>query len=466
MIAIVPDWFAPEALRRLEMARTLLDTARVAIHVTSLPPLAATALASLASSLGPRLPSAGLLASALPGPLRAAAPDHVAGQRHRPQAPGAEHRPARHEPDPRQRVRRLLAPAARRPQDPVRASRRSRCRGSCAPAGWRSPPATATSSGSPARSTRRSATSRSCASSRRPAARTTGARARSSRRSSCPADPDGLAQRAAAVRRRLGLPLVRRADRPLAVPAVRPPRPPAQTARAASTGRSQVGRGLLARRAASFGSIAHLGVVEVAAPVAGLDAGELDPRRELRRRRRPRTSAGTSASAASPRPVGARRRPTPSSAASLTVRSDAVSSARGLDADGAAHVDDPDLARVELGGDLRARRRASGRGSSLERRALVAGGLRRPVDAPDRAWPGSRGPDVVEHAAARRARAPASTTRAAASSTRTPCPSAPAPASAPGHSAAGSPSSGRPAPAGRRCRRGPWPVLIARSPRG
>jgi len=67
VIAIVPDWFAPDALRRLEMARALLDTARVAIHVTSLPPLAATALASLASSLGPRLPSAGLLASALPG---------------------------------------------------------------------------------------------------------------------------------------------------------------------------------------------------------------------------------------------------------------------------------------------------------------------------------------------------------------------------------------------------------------
>jgi hypothetical protein len=67
VIAIVPDWFAPEGLRRLEMARTLLDTARVAIHVTSLPPLAATALASIASSLGPRLPSAGLLASALPG---------------------------------------------------------------------------------------------------------------------------------------------------------------------------------------------------------------------------------------------------------------------------------------------------------------------------------------------------------------------------------------------------------------
>jgi hypothetical protein len=67
VIAIVPEWFAPEGLQRLEMARTLVDTSRVAIHVTPLPPLAATALASLASCLAPRLPSAGLLASALRG---------------------------------------------------------------------------------------------------------------------------------------------------------------------------------------------------------------------------------------------------------------------------------------------------------------------------------------------------------------------------------------------------------------
>jgi hypothetical protein len=65
VIAIVPDWFPPAGLQRLEMARVLLDTDRVAIHVTELPPLAATALASLASSLGPRLLSAGLLASVL-----------------------------------------------------------------------------------------------------------------------------------------------------------------------------------------------------------------------------------------------------------------------------------------------------------------------------------------------------------------------------------------------------------------
>jgi hypothetical protein len=67
VIAIIPEWFAPEGLQRLEMARAIVDTPRVAIHVTPLPPLAATALASLASSLAPRLPSAGLLASALPG---------------------------------------------------------------------------------------------------------------------------------------------------------------------------------------------------------------------------------------------------------------------------------------------------------------------------------------------------------------------------------------------------------------
>ena len=67
VIAIIPDWFAPEGLQRLEMARAIVDTSRVAIHVTPLPPLAATALASLASSLAPRLESAGLLASALRG---------------------------------------------------------------------------------------------------------------------------------------------------------------------------------------------------------------------------------------------------------------------------------------------------------------------------------------------------------------------------------------------------------------
>lgn len=66
VIAVMPDWFPREALARLRMARSLLQTERVAIHVTPLPPLAATALASLASAAGRHAPSAGLVASLLP----------------------------------------------------------------------------------------------------------------------------------------------------------------------------------------------------------------------------------------------------------------------------------------------------------------------------------------------------------------------------------------------------------------
>ena len=66
VVAIMPDWFPAESLARLRMARSLLQTERVAIHVTPLPPLAATALASLASAVGRHVPSAGVLASLLP----------------------------------------------------------------------------------------------------------------------------------------------------------------------------------------------------------------------------------------------------------------------------------------------------------------------------------------------------------------------------------------------------------------
>ena len=146
VIAIVPDWFAPEGLRRLEMARTLLDTARVAIHVTS------AAAAGGDRARQPRVeprPAAAVRRPArqrAPRPLRPAAPDHVARQRHRPQAPGAEHRPARHEPDARQRVRRLLAPGARGAQGPGRpALGPAAARDAPQPPG-RSAPATATRS--------------------------------------------------------------------------------------------------------------------------------------------------------------------------------------------------------------------------------------------------------------------------------------------------------------------------------
>lgn len=66
VIAIAPEWFDADGLQRLRMAHVLLDTDRIAIHETALPPLAAAVLASLASSAAPHLPSVGLLASILP----------------------------------------------------------------------------------------------------------------------------------------------------------------------------------------------------------------------------------------------------------------------------------------------------------------------------------------------------------------------------------------------------------------
>ena len=66
MIVVLPQWFPPEGALRLAMARSMLDTDRVAVHETALPPLAAAVLCSLASSLAPHVPSAGVLASLLP----------------------------------------------------------------------------------------------------------------------------------------------------------------------------------------------------------------------------------------------------------------------------------------------------------------------------------------------------------------------------------------------------------------
>ena len=51
--AVVP---ARRALLRLAMARSMLDTDRVAVHDTALPPLAGAVLCSLASALGAALP--------------------------------------------------------------------------------------------------------------------------------------------------------------------------------------------------------------------------------------------------------------------------------------------------------------------------------------------------------------------------------------------------------------------------
>jgi hypothetical protein len=66
VIAIAPEWVGADAVGRLRMARSMLDTHRVALHETALPPLAATVLASLASACGPFAQSAGVLASLLP----------------------------------------------------------------------------------------------------------------------------------------------------------------------------------------------------------------------------------------------------------------------------------------------------------------------------------------------------------------------------------------------------------------
>jgi len=65
VIAILPQWFADEGALRLGMARSMLDTDRLAVHETALPPLAGAVLASLASAAGPHVPSAGVLASLL-----------------------------------------------------------------------------------------------------------------------------------------------------------------------------------------------------------------------------------------------------------------------------------------------------------------------------------------------------------------------------------------------------------------
>jgi hypothetical protein len=66
VVAIAPEWVGPDALGRVAMVRSILDTHRLAIHSTALPPLAATALASLASAAAPHVPSTGILASLLP----------------------------------------------------------------------------------------------------------------------------------------------------------------------------------------------------------------------------------------------------------------------------------------------------------------------------------------------------------------------------------------------------------------
>lgn len=64
-IVVVGDWLPPETLERVHTIRSLLQTDRVAIHVTDLPPLAASVLAALTAALAPLAVSAGALAGAI-----------------------------------------------------------------------------------------------------------------------------------------------------------------------------------------------------------------------------------------------------------------------------------------------------------------------------------------------------------------------------------------------------------------
>ena len=219
-----PQWFPPEGALRLEMARSLLDTDRVAIHDTALPPLAATALAAsrpasrracrapacsprccpssrpqlhaftwLGSVSGLNAPRAEPSASTSPR----SAPSSAFGVSSWPEP--AVHKLSAGEPGVPlpaiQRPSRLVVAAAQRRR---RVGDRHGQQGARRPAGRRG---------------------------RADAARPelVGHRASWSRAWSARSTSTGWPPRSAGRAGAVGLPLVRRADRPLAVPAVRPP---------------------------------------------------------------------------------------------------------------------------------------------------------------------------------------------------------------------------------------------------
>lgn len=65
VIVIIGGWLPEDVLRSVRTVHSLLDTSRVAIHVTELPPLAASVMAALLAALAPHAPSAGTLANAI-----------------------------------------------------------------------------------------------------------------------------------------------------------------------------------------------------------------------------------------------------------------------------------------------------------------------------------------------------------------------------------------------------------------
>jgi hypothetical protein len=65
VVVILGDWMPEDALERVRTVRSLVQSDRVAIHVTDLPPLATSVLAAVAAALAPLSPAPGVLISAL-----------------------------------------------------------------------------------------------------------------------------------------------------------------------------------------------------------------------------------------------------------------------------------------------------------------------------------------------------------------------------------------------------------------
>ena len=65
-ILVVPGWLEDETLRRVRTAVALLDTDRLALHHSRLPPLGASVTAALAAAVASSVAGAGPLAGALP----------------------------------------------------------------------------------------------------------------------------------------------------------------------------------------------------------------------------------------------------------------------------------------------------------------------------------------------------------------------------------------------------------------
>ena len=231
VIAVLPQWFPPEGALRLAMARSMLDTDRVAVHETALPPLAGRCCARwppasprtcrrracsprcCPSSRPSCTSSPGWLVSGLSAPaptfgqhLASLGPNSAFGVSSWPEP--SVHKLSAGEPG-------VPLPEIVRPSRMVVAPRNG-------DAAWAKDTVNRALGGLPTAEVEPTPNGPRGGAPRR------WSRAWSSR--STPRARRGPAGRA----RPVGLPLVPRADRPLAVPAVRPPRPPGPASPAAA----------------------------------------------------------------------------------------------------------------------------------------------------------------------------------------------------------------------------------------